>query len=310
MARTPQAVLADAWVFPAVTQHGQPTGRMMFRHWWDLAEVAAEIEPAERRGWHSLPPLIRDGAQARPTRRSCLSRRMEVSCYGGQRVPATGRQHDARCVGIPQDTQGREWRLRQAHQSPPAIATRGLAMRKHPATRSTRNGVQVSNLQNGRSEIRTHESLSAPHAFQACALNHSATRPSFGPTRKSERRMDSDRLLVLLSPFNSVPADGVRFELTIPGSPVCRFSRPVPSTTRPPVRVARYHCASRLPSAAAASQCKPAPPALPARGPLHARAKPGQARPRAAPPAAPRRTPPAAPRWHRHTRPPSLQADD
>jgi hypothetical protein len=30
----------------------------------------------------------------------------------------------------------------------------------------------------GRSEIRTHESLSAPHAFQACALNHSATRPS------------------------------------------------------------------------------------------------------------------------------------
>jgi integrase len=53
-ARTPQAVLADAWVFPAVTQHGQPTGRMMFRHWWDLAEVAAGLEPAERRGWHSL----------------------------------------------------------------------------------------------------------------------------------------------------------------------------------------------------------------------------------------------------------------
>ena len=30
--------------------------------------------------------------------------------------------------------------------------------------------------------------------------------------------------------------DRVRFELTIPGSPVCRFSRPVPSATRPPVQ--------------------------------------------------------------------------
>ena len=29
--------------------------------------------------------------------------------------------------------------------------------------------------------------------------------------------------------------DRERFELSIPGSPVCRFSRPVPSTTRPPV---------------------------------------------------------------------------
>ena len=32
--------------------------------------------------------------------------------------------------------------------------------------------------------------------------------------------------------------DGVRFELTIP-FPVCRFSRPVPSTTRPPIQVLR-----------------------------------------------------------------------
>jgi hypothetical protein len=29
----------------------------------------------------------------------------------------------------------------------------------------------------------------------------------------------------------------VRFELTVPGSPVRRFSRPVPSTTRPPIQV-------------------------------------------------------------------------
>jgi hypothetical protein len=33
-------------------------------------------------------------------------------------------------------------------------------------------------------------------------------------------------------------ADRVRFELTIP-LPVCRFSRPVPSTTRPPVQERR-----------------------------------------------------------------------
>ena len=42
--------------------------------------------------------------------------------------------------------------------------------------------------------------------------------------------------------------DGVRFELTIPGSPVCRFSRPVPSTTRPPVQGPQdgnLHCRPR-----------------------------------------------------------------
>jgi integrase len=53
-ARGRQAGIGDAWVFPALTQLGQPTGRMMFRRWWDLAEAAAELEPAERRGWHSL----------------------------------------------------------------------------------------------------------------------------------------------------------------------------------------------------------------------------------------------------------------
>ena len=37
-----------------MTQRGQPTGRAMFRHWWDLAEVRAKLEPVERRGWHSL----------------------------------------------------------------------------------------------------------------------------------------------------------------------------------------------------------------------------------------------------------------
>ena len=172
----------------------------------------------------------------------------------------------------------------------------------HPITRARRNGAQSTELPHGRSEIRTHESLSAPHAFQACALNHSATRPfvlrlryrdQIAPPRASSRRdhcriagpcrTPGDRVLwhdpdasanpttqwydtrwyhtpsafgnitphALPSPAShSRPtvghegrapnschrADGVRFELTIPGSPVCRFSRPVPSTTRPPVR--------------------------------------------------------------------------
>src|SRR2546423_5534 len=63
-------------------------------------------------------------------------------------------------------------------------------------------------------------------AFQACALNHSATRP----TRTA--RLPS----IASAPFAAFEiTDRVRFELTIPGSPVCRFSRPVPSATRPPV---------------------------------------------------------------------------
>jgi integrase len=53
-ARSRAAAMGDAWVFPAARQEGQPTGRMMFREWWDLAETAAELEPVERRGWHSL----------------------------------------------------------------------------------------------------------------------------------------------------------------------------------------------------------------------------------------------------------------
>ena len=32
----------------------------------------------------------------------------------------------------------------------------------------------------GESEIRTHGSISTTHAFQACALNHSATSPLYG----------------------------------------------------------------------------------------------------------------------------------
>jgi hypothetical protein len=47
----------------------------------------------------------------------------------------------------------------------------------HSSTRFDKRA-HSKHLDDGRSEIRTHESLSAPHAFQACALNHSATRPN------------------------------------------------------------------------------------------------------------------------------------
>ena len=60
------------------------------------------------------------------------------------------------------------------------------------------------------------------HTFQACALNHSATRPH----NLNHAYTDASALS---------GADRVRFELTIP-LPVRRFSRPVPSTTRPPVQ--------------------------------------------------------------------------
>lgn len=39
----------------------------------------------------------------------------------------------------------------------------------------------------GEDEIRTHEGLSPPHAFQACALNHSATSPDAFLGRGSSR---------------------------------------------------------------------------------------------------------------------------
>ena len=94
----------------------------------------------------------------------------------------------------------------------------------------------------GQGGIRTRETLSGPHAFQACALSHSATCPKCG--RRAVRRRDdeiarrsagppvsSSRLLVIPS---SPATDRVGFEPTIP-FPVCRFSRPVPSATRTPV---------------------------------------------------------------------------
>ena len=78
----------------------------------------------------------------------------------------------------------------------------------------------------GRGGIRTHGTLSRTHTFQACALNHSATRPHIIVVHREAKAPNTC--------LAQTGADRERFELSIP-LPVCRFSRPVPSTTRPPV---------------------------------------------------------------------------
>jgi hypothetical protein len=58
----------------------------------------------------------------------------------------------------------------------------------HPVTRQSRNGTRNSDLVDGRSEIRTHESLSAPHAFQACqGVRRSRQNSAFPSDRRAIR---------------------------------------------------------------------------------------------------------------------------
>ena len=94
---------------------------------------------------------------------SCTAIRLRRGCW----------RHFARSVRLKSMRMGSSScrTLSVSSQSGSATPTRAFA------PRPSRNGVQMQDLVSGRSEIRTHESLSAPHAFQACALNHSATRP-------------------------------------------------------------------------------------------------------------------------------------
>jgi integrase len=46
--------IGDAWVFPATDVPGESTSRYTFSDWWKVAELAAELPPVDRRGWHSL----------------------------------------------------------------------------------------------------------------------------------------------------------------------------------------------------------------------------------------------------------------
>ena len=81
----------------------------------------------------------------------------------------------------------------------------------------------------GRGGIRTHGTLLTYTHFPGVRLKplghpsqHRISPLSINASREDLRR-------------ETKTTDRERFELSIPGSPVCRFSRPVPSTTRPPV---------------------------------------------------------------------------
>ena len=53
-ARTCEAGIGDAWVFPAQKNPARPTDRHRFRRWWDAAIEEAKLSPLAGRGWHSL----------------------------------------------------------------------------------------------------------------------------------------------------------------------------------------------------------------------------------------------------------------
>src|SRR5215204_528655 len=76
-------------------------------------------------------------------------------------------------------------------------------------------------VRSGRGGIRTHGTLSRTHTFQACALNHSATRPTFGcrPTTPSAlaARSPSQRADVVR---RSSGQGEIRTHGTVAGTPV------------------------------------------------------------------------------------------
>ena len=53
-ARRVRPGLGDAWVFPSPGDAALPCSRHLMRNWWGRCEKLAELEPIERRGWHSL----------------------------------------------------------------------------------------------------------------------------------------------------------------------------------------------------------------------------------------------------------------
>src|SRR6266542_4945027 len=73
-----------------------------------------------------------------------------------------------------------------------------------------------------------------------------STIDSFSPFKQKGLRVEALFLIRFQENPHRIITDRERFELSIPGSPVCRFSRPVPSTTRPPVlgvtKVSRTMC--------------------------------------------------------------------
>src|SRR5689334_21824259 len=68
---------------------------------------------------------------------------------------------------------------------------------------------------NGRGGIRTLVTLSRKHAFQACALNHSATRPTTTPLRENTLNASPEKRSAS-HPGRELGTDRERFELSIP----------------------------------------------------------------------------------------------
>ena len=197
------------------------------------ALVCARIACSSRSGVHMAggAPANAIAASAHGQRRQCsashaclLSDRSERSMGDRTCTTRSGAVHGARQEAAPRPANARH---------PPAQGAGG-----------------VSVMCNGSGEIRTHGTLSRTHTFQACALNHSATDPrssvcassrSAGQARRRRIRRSS-ALTCHDCTCTARPADRVRFELTIPLR-VRRFSRPVLSTTQPPVRNSRGNLA-------------------------------------------------------------------
>jgi hypothetical protein len=100
---------------------------------------------------------------------------------------------------------------------------------------------------NGRGGIRTHGTLLTYTHFPGVRLKplgHPSQHRFEAPPIGLLRATDFFELQTTANCGQRAPCavrrdtktDRERFELSIPGSPVCRFSRPVPSTTRPPVQ--------------------------------------------------------------------------
>ena len=53
-ARQVRPGLGDAWVFPSPGDAERSCSRNLMRDWWGRGEKLADLEPVERRGWHSL----------------------------------------------------------------------------------------------------------------------------------------------------------------------------------------------------------------------------------------------------------------
>ncbi len=142
--------------------------------------------------------LAGDG-RARSGKRSWSTRRVPRGTASGGRSPppfATGRSRTcARPVAGRATTRSgpatyTRTRMRSARRRPCAPPARGRSawIREHTPSASARdlneaprpamsNARRSAPLHDGWGGIRTREGCDTPHAFQACALNHSATHP-------------------------------------------------------------------------------------------------------------------------------------